>query len=71
MYVCVLLYSIMLIHITFISILFRFICKNNGILFENDIIQVGVKSEYRQSTGTKTLLIFLSLYFHFGICTLT
>lgn len=25
--------------------------KNNGVLFENDLIQVGVKSEFRQNLG--------------------
>lgn len=30
---------------------FRFIFKNNGVLFENDLIQIGVKSEYRQNLG--------------------
>jgi AP-2 complex subunit alpha len=29
----------------------RFVCKNNGVLFENDLIQVGVKSEFRQNLG--------------------
>ncbi|KAK3596673.1 hypothetical protein CHS0354_038905 [Potamilus streckersoni] len=29
----------------------KFICKNNGVLFENDLLQVGVKSEYRQNLG--------------------
>lgn len=29
----------------------KFICKNNGILFENDLIQIGVKSEFRQNLG--------------------
>jgi len=29
----------------------KFICKSNGILFENDIIQIGIKSEYRQGVG--------------------
>ncbi|XP_064635751.1 AP-2 complex subunit alpha-2-like [Lineus longissimus] len=29
----------------------RFISKNNGVLFENDLIQVGLKSEYRQNLG--------------------
>lgn len=29
----------------------RFLFKNNGVLFENDIIQIGVKSEYRQNLG--------------------
>ena len=31
--------------------LYRFVCKNNGVLFENDLIQVGVKSEFRQNLG--------------------
>lgn len=31
--------------------IFRFIFKNNGVLFENDLIQIGVKSEYRQNLG--------------------
>lgn len=30
---------------------FRFVCKNNGVLFENDVIQIGVKSEFRQNLG--------------------
>lgn len=30
---------------------FRFVFKNNGVLFENDLIQIGVKSEYRQNLG--------------------
>ncbi|XP_052065520.1 AP-2 complex subunit alpha-2-like isoform X1 [Mytilus californianus] len=29
----------------------KFICKNNGVLFENDSLQIGVKSEYRQNLG--------------------
>lgn len=29
----------------------RFVFKNNGVLFENDLIQIGVKSEYRQNLG--------------------
>lgn len=29
----------------------RFLFKNNGVLFENDILQIGVKSEYRQNLG--------------------
>ncbi|RXG58442.1 AP-2 complex subunit alpha [Armadillidium vulgare] len=29
----------------------KFVCKNNGVLFENDIIQIGIKSEYRQNLG--------------------
>lgn len=30
---------------------FRFLFKNNGVLFENELIQIGVKSEYRQNLG--------------------
>lgn len=29
----------------------RFVCKNNGVLFENEVIQIGVKSEFRQNLG--------------------
>ncbi|XP_018323433.1 AP-2 complex subunit alpha [Agrilus planipennis] len=29
----------------------KFVCKNNGVLFENDLIQIGVKSEFRQNLG--------------------
>ena len=29
----------------------KFVCKNNGILFENDVIQIGVKSDYRSSVA--------------------
>jgi hypothetical protein len=32
-----------------VTFFFRFICKNNGVLFENDSLQIGVKSEYRQN----------------------
>uniref|UniRef100_A0A8B9RF32 AP-2 complex subunit alpha n=1 Tax=Astyanax mexicanus TaxID=7994 RepID=A0A8B9RF32_ASTMX len=30
---------------------FRFVCKNNGVLFENQLLQIGIKSEYRQNLG--------------------
>uniref|UniRef100_A0A6M2DQQ6 AP-2 complex subunit alpha n=1 Tax=Xenopsylla cheopis TaxID=163159 RepID=A0A6M2DQQ6_XENCH len=33
----------------------KFICKNNGVLFENDLIQIGVKSEFRQNLGRLAL----------------
>ncbi|XP_059481264.1 AP-2 complex subunit alpha isoform X2 [Neocloeon triangulifer] len=33
----------------------KFVCKNNGVLFENDLIQIGVKSEFRQNLGRLTL----------------
>ncbi|XP_071954711.1 AP-2 complex subunit alpha-2-like [Antedon mediterranea] len=29
----------------------KFICKNNGVLFENELLQIGVKSEYRMNLG--------------------
>ncbi|XP_067902892.1 AP-2 complex subunit alpha-2-like isoform X2 [Heterodontus francisci] len=29
----------------------RFVCKNNGILFENQLLQIGLKSEFRQNLG--------------------
>ncbi|XP_037373225.1 AP-2 complex subunit alpha-2 isoform X1 [Talpa occidentalis] len=34
----------------------RFVCKNNGVLFENQLLQVGLKSEFRQNLGR--MLIF-------------
>ncbi|XP_018421164.1 PREDICTED: AP-2 complex subunit alpha-2 isoform X1 [Nanorana parkeri] len=30
---------------------FKFICKNNGVLFENQLLQIGLKSEFRQNLG--------------------
>ncbi|XP_064416549.1 AP-2 complex subunit alpha-2 isoform X2 [Latimeria chalumnae] len=45
----------------------RFVCKNNGVLFENQLLQLGVKSEFRQNLGriylfygNKTSVQFLS-----------
>lgn len=29
----------------------KFICKNNGILYESDLLQIGVKAEFRQNLG--------------------
>lgn len=29
----------------------RFITKNNGVLFENDVLQIGVKSEFKKNLG--------------------
>ncbi|CAH1965051.1 unnamed protein product [Acanthoscelides obtectus] len=29
----------------------KFVCKNNGVLFENELIQIGIKSEFRQNLG--------------------
>uniref|UniRef100_A0A3P9MDC8 AP-2 complex subunit alpha n=1 Tax=Oryzias latipes TaxID=8090 RepID=A0A3P9MDC8_ORYLA len=31
--------------------LFRFVCKNNGVLYESQLLQVGLKAEYRQNLG--------------------
>lgn len=33
----------------------RFVCKNNGVLFENDLIQIGVKCEFRTNLGRLAL----------------
>ncbi|XP_077995107.1 AP-2 complex subunit alpha-2-like [Glandiceps talaboti] len=33
----------------------RFITKNNGVLFENELLQIGVKSEFRMSLGRVAL----------------
>ncbi|XP_062973177.1 AP-2 complex subunit alpha-2 isoform X2 [Elgaria multicarinata webbii] len=29
----------------------KFVCKNNGVLFENQLLQIGLKSEFRQNLG--------------------
>ena len=29
----------------------RLVCKHNGVLFENDFLQIGIKAEYRQNLG--------------------
>ena len=31
----------------------RFVCKNNGVIYENQLLQIGLKSEYRQNLGKK------------------
>nr|CAG4651585.1 EOG090X0109 [Triops cancriformis] len=40
---------------TTIDNLKKFVCKNNGVLFENDLIQVGIKAEFRQNLGRLAL----------------
>lgn len=35
----------------FLFLDYRFICKNNGVLFENDLLQIGVKTEFRANLG--------------------
>uniref|UniRef100_A0A672IDX6 AP-2 complex subunit alpha n=1 Tax=Salarias fasciatus TaxID=181472 RepID=A0A672IDX6_SALFA len=29
----------------------EFVCKNNGVIFENQLLQIGLKTEYRQNLG--------------------
>ncbi|XP_018418299.1 PREDICTED: AP-2 complex subunit alpha-1 isoform X2 [Nanorana parkeri] len=33
------------------ELLNKFVCKNNGVIFENQLLQIGVKSEFRQNLG--------------------
>lgn len=37
--------------IKFFTVCFRFVCKNNGVIYENQLLQIGLKSEYRQNLG--------------------
>lgn len=46
-----LIFQFCLFSMFFLLYFFRFVCKNNGVLFENDLIQIGVKSEFRQNLG--------------------
>lgn len=41
--------------------LFRFLFRNNGILFENELIQVGVKSEFRNNLGVSIMAVCVSM----------
>lgn len=41
----------------------RFVCKNNGVIFENQLLQIGLKSEYRQNLGELSSIIKLSFIF--------
>uniref|UniRef100_A0A673AU87 AP-2 complex subunit alpha n=1 Tax=Sphaeramia orbicularis TaxID=375764 RepID=A0A673AU87_9TELE len=36
---------------THVLLSLEFVCKNNGVLFENQLLQIGIKSEYRQNLG--------------------
>ena len=36
-------------------IFFRFYCKNNGVLYENDTIQIGIKTECRANLARMAL----------------
>lgn len=42
---------------TLLSLALRFVCKNNGVLFENQLLQIGIKSEYRQNLGESQHLL--------------
>lgn len=39
----------------------KFLLKNNGVLFENDILQIGVKSEYKKNLGKILLTMFIAV----------
>lgn len=43
----------------------RFVFKNTGVLFENDILQVGIKSEFTDGKGKWTDLFFLIIFWSF------
>lgn len=43
---------------------YRFVCKNNGVLFENQLLQIGIKSEYRQNLGKLSTDVVLSFHDH-------
>ncbi|XP_069480109.1 AP-2 complex subunit alpha-2 isoform X1 [Ambystoma mexicanum] len=38
------------------ELIYKFVCKNNGVLYENQLLQIGLKSEFRQNLGR--MLIF-------------
>uniref|UniRef100_A0A672TCF2 AP-2 complex subunit alpha n=1 Tax=Sinocyclocheilus grahami TaxID=75366 RepID=A0A672TCF2_SINGR len=46
---------------TLLSLALRFVCKNNGVLFENQLLQIGIKSEYRQNLGESQHLTLVCL----------
>lgn len=41
----------------------RFLFKNNGVLFENDTLQIGVKTEYKKNLGKILLETSMALNF--------
>ncbi|XP_053209086.1 AP-2 complex subunit alpha-like [Panonychus citri] len=43
----------------------KLVCKHNGILFENDIIQIGVKAEYKQNLGRISIYYGNKTSYHF------
>nr|KAF6275312.1 adaptor related protein complex 2 subunit alpha 2 [Myotis myotis] len=49
----------------------RFVCKNNGVLFENQLLQIGLKSEFRQVVNIECVSDFteapvLNIQFRYG-----
>ena len=38
----------------------RFLLKNNGVLFENEMLQIGVKSEYKKNLGKLCCVVQMS-----------
>jgi len=42
---------VMLLLLLFKYFVYRFICKNNGVLYESGLLQIGVRGEYRQNRG--------------------
>lgn len=45
----------------------RFVCKNNGVLFENQLLQIGVKSEFRQNLGVSGGTVGVGFQGDFGL----
>ena len=53
---CTILLAYLMLYILLNSIsLCRFYCKNNGVLYENDTIQIGVKTECRANLARMAL----------------
>ncbi|KAI4905326.1 hypothetical protein NFI96_001769 [Prochilodus magdalenae] len=42
----------------------RFVCKNNGVLFENQLLQIGLKSEFRQNLDNNLYIAWIILSVH-------
>uniref|UniRef100_A0A3Q3LVR0 AP-2 complex subunit alpha n=1 Tax=Mastacembelus armatus TaxID=205130 RepID=A0A3Q3LVR0_9TELE len=43
--------EVLVINLNCVLVNFRFVCKNNGVIYENQLLQIGLKSEYRQNLG--------------------
>lgn len=48
----------------------KFLFKNNGVLFENEMLQIGVKSEFRQNLGRLGLFYGNKTQIPLTVCTL-